>query len=154
MEQAQKYKRANSEILEIIKYLPLKEQKMIPQEKIDFYERNKDQSYSFKYDPQKSLNEQNVLRETKALIVALFRDVFATEEQKEKLKIVLAQNEQKYQEELSKKYTYDGLFDKKQKNDFTKDEKTGTYVENKQMELYRDNIFAKILKFIKKWFNK
>lgn len=154
MEQAQKYKRANSEILEIIKYLPLKEYKMIPQEKIDFYERNKDQSYNFNYDPQKSLNEQNVLRETKALIVALFRDVFATEEQKEKLKIVLAQNEQKYQEELSKKYTYDGLFDKKQKNDFTKDEKTGTYVENKQMELYRDNIFAKILKFIKKWFNK
>ena len=154
MEQAKKYKRANSEILEIIKYLPLKEYKMIPQDKIDFYERNKDQSYNFNYDPQKSLNEQNVLRETKALIVALFRDVFATEEQKEKLKIVLSQNEQKYQEELSKKYTYDGLFDKKQKNDFTKDEKNGTYVENKQMELYRDNIFAKILKFVKKLFNK
>ena len=68
MEQVQKYKRANSEILEIIKYLPLKEQKMIPQEKIDFYERNKDQSYSFKYDPQKSLNEQNVLRETKHML--------------------------------------------------------------------------------------
>ena len=82
MELSRVYQRANTEILEIIKNLPLKEQKMIPQEKIDFYERNKDQSYSFKYDPQKSLNEQNVLRETKALIVALFRDVFATEEQK------------------------------------------------------------------------
>ncbi len=148
------YKRAYSELLEIIKYLPLNEYEQIPKRKIDFYERNKDQSYNFKYNPEKNLKEQNVLRETKALIVTLFSDVFATEEQKEKLKIVLAQNEQKYQEELSKKYTYDGLFDKKQKNDFTKDEKTGTYVENKQMELYRDNIFAKILKFVKKWFNK
>ena len=149
MEQVQKYKRANSEILEIIKYLPLKEQKMIPQEKIDFYERNKDQSYSFKYDPQKSLNEQNVLRETKALIVALFRDVFANEKQKEKLEIILAQNEQKYQEELRKKYSEKELF--KQKTKDIEENVGEDNNNNSQLVVYKENIFTKIRSFIKRF---
>lgn len=149
MEQAQKYKRANSEILEIIKYLPLKEQKMIPQEKIEYYEKNKDQSYDFKYNPAKTLKEQNVLRETKALIVALFRDVFATEEQKEKLKIILAQNEQKYQEELRKKYSEKELFKQKTKDIEENVEENNN---NSQMVVYKEKIFTRISRFIKRFF--
>ena len=146
---AMNYYKANTEILEIIKYLPLKEQKMIPQEKIDFYERNKDQSYSFKYDPQKSLNEQNVLRETKALIVALFRDVFANEKQKEKLEIILAQNEQKYQEELRKKYSEKELF--KQKTKDIEENVGEDNNNNSQLVVYKENIFTKIRSFIKRF---
>lgn len=142
------FKRANSEILEIIKYLPLKEQKMIPQERIEYYEKNKDQFYNFNYNPAKTLIEQNVLRETKTLIVALFRDVFATEEQKEKLKIILAQNEKKYQEELRKKYSKKELFKQKTKNI---EEVVEENYNNSQIVVYKENIFTKIRSFIKRF---
>ena len=143
------YKRAYSELLEIIKYLPLNEYEQIPKKKIDFYERNKDQSYNFKYNPEKNLKEQNVLRETKALIVTLFRDVFANEKQKEKLEIILAQNEQKYQEELRKKYSEKELF--KQKTKDIEENVGEDNNNNSQLVVYKENIFTKIRSFIKRF---
>ena len=143
------FQRANSEILEIIKYLPLNEQKMIPQERIEYYEKNKDQSYNFNYNPAKTLKEQNVLRETKVLIVDLFRDVFANEKQKEKLEIILAQNEQKYQEELRKKYSEKELF--KQKTKDIEENVGEDNNNNSQLVVYKENIFTKIRSFIKRF---
>ena len=49
------YKKAYSEILEIIKYLPEEERKKIPVEKIKFFEENCDKNYEFKYDSSKPL---------------------------------------------------------------------------------------------------
>ena len=36
------YRRAYTELLEILKYLPQEEYEKIPKEKIEFYEKNKD----------------------------------------------------------------------------------------------------------------
>ena len=54
--------------------------------------------------------EQNVSKEAKAIIVTLFRDYFVTEEQKEKLKQILQENEQKANEEKEKLYNPDNMF--------------------------------------------
>ena len=137
----QVYKKAYTEILEIIKYLPYDEYEKIPKEKVEFYKNYRDPLYQFKYNPYKSLNEQNVLRETKALIVDLFREVIATKEKKEKLNILLLQNEQEYQSKVHEKYSYDKLFNKKSKS---------INVHSANMIVYKENIFVKIFKAIKK----
>ena len=112
---------------------------------MEFYKNYRDPLYQFKYNPYKSLNEQNVLRETKALIVDLFREVIATKEQKEKLNILLLQNEQEYQSKVHEKYSYDKLFNKKSKS---------INVHSANMIVYKENIFVKIYHILKSIFNK
>ena len=148
----QVYKKAYTELLEIIKYLPVDEYNKIPKEKIEFYEKNKDFSYNFNYNPYKTLNEQSVLRQTKVLIVNLFKEIKATEEQKDKLNRILIKNEQDYQNIAKEKYSYDNLFKKNQKDDKTvnkKDQKNST-----DMTIYKETIFTKIYSFLKKLLNK
>ena len=151
----QAYKKAYTEILEIIKYLPHNEYEKIPEEKLKFYEKYKDSLYQFEYNPNKSLNEQNVSRETKVLIVDLFKETIATKTQKEKLNILLLQNEKEYQNKLYEKYSYDKLFNKRQNRiivENKKEEKNENI--NNNVTVYKENIFFKVYQFLKSIFNK
>lgn len=92
-----KYAKAYTEVLEILRYLPRNEYNKIAIERIKFFEANKDISYKFKIDPDMPLDKQNISIEANSIIIVLFRDYFATENQKEKLNVILKQNEYKYQ---------------------------------------------------------
>lgn len=141
------YAKAYVEILEILKYLPKEEYEKIPKERIKFFADNCDKDYSFKFDISKPLEEQKFLRETNSIIIILFRDYFATQVQKEKLKKILLNNEKIYQEELRKKYNPDNIFEISVKN-----------VNGKDIDKYNDNtkelIEIKDEKLLKKIFNK
>lgn len=143
------YSKAYTEVLEILKYLPKNEYDKIPHERIQFFEDNKDYSYNFKIDPQISLDKQNISIEANSIIVMLFRDYFASETQKEKLKVILKQNEDKYQEEIRDKYNPDDIFGNKK-------DKITTYSSNKEIEnnnlpieVKRENFFKKFITYIK-----
>ena len=144
------YPKAYTEVLEIIKYLPKEERDKIPAEKIKFYEQNCDKEYEFTFDIEKPIDEQKTLRETNAIIVVLFRDYFATTEQKEKLEKILQQNEEKHQQELREKYNPDNIFKKPETN---KQEETETTETMALVEVKKDNvikeIFKKIINFIR-----
>lgn len=144
------YPKAYKEVLEIIKYLPKEEYERIPKEKIEFFEQNCDKEYNFIFDISKTLEEQEFLRETKAIIVTLFRDYFATDTQKEKIERILIANEQKYQEELREKYNPEDIF-KKQEKVYQKP------IENENMQMIEvkeentiQKVFNKIINWIKK----
>ena len=137
------YSKAYAEVIEIIKYLPKEEYEKIPKEKIEFYKENCDKDYNFKFDISKPIEEQKFLRETNAIIVTLFRDYFASETQKEKLKKILAENEEKYQGELRKKYNPDDLFKKQEKE--VKKENIAL------VEVKEENIIQKLFKKVIDW---
>lgn len=145
------YEKAYTEVLEIIKYLPKEEYEKIPKEKIQFFEDNRDKDYIFKFDITKSLEEQKFLRETNAIIITLFRDFFATETQKEKLQKILIENEEKYQEELRKKYNPDDIFKKQEKNKLeeVEQEQTNTALVEVKEENIIQKVFNKIINWIK-----
>lgn len=69
-----KYSKAFCEVLEIIKYLPKEIGNLIPKEKIAVFEVYKDRNYYFKYDKNKSLKDQNILKETKTIMGYLYED--------------------------------------------------------------------------------
>lgn len=92
------YSKAYVEVLEIISHFSEEDFKKIPKSEIDFYNENKDNEYEFKINPNIDLNEQNISREANAILVALYRDYFATENQKQILEKLLKQNEQKEEE--------------------------------------------------------
>lgn len=140
------YARAYTEVLEILKYLPIEEYKRIPKEKIDFYNKHKDANYSYNFDETKPLDEQKISREANAIIVSLFRDFFATEKQKEKLEVILKQNERKHEQELREKYNPENIF--KNQTITTAPIQNEPVVTETAMIEYKETVFDKI----KNWF--
>ena len=107
-----KYANAYREIIEIFKYFPKEDIDKIPESKMRLFQENENKDYDFKYDPSKTLEEQNVSELAKDLIVFLFRDYMATEEQRNK---ILAK--QRYDEDIAEKeknehYNPDTLFER------------------------------------------
>lgn len=143
------YARAYTEVLEILNFLPNEEYEKIPKEKIDFYERNKDNNYVYTFDASKSLDTQNISREANAIIVSLFRDFYATEMQKQKLNNILVNNENKYQKQLREQYNPDDIFKKSDKEPEIEQEISQ---DNVSMIEYKESIFRKIVNKIKCFF--
>lgn len=139
-----KYSRAYTEVLEILKYLPKNEYEKIPKEKIEFFERNKDKSYKFFIKPQIELEKQNISIEANSIIITIFRDYFASELQREKLKIILEQNENKYQEQLREKYNPDNIFK------YKKQETENKNANNLLVVKKEENYFIKFINYIKR----
>ena len=107
-----KYAKAYTEVLEIIKYFPLEEYDKIPEEKIEFYKNNMDKNYVFTINPEIELSEQNISSEANAVIVNLFIDYFASEEQKIKINEILDLNQKREEQERREKYNPDDIFKK------------------------------------------
>ena len=98
------YANAYTEVLDILKYISKEDYEKIPKSKIKVFEENSNKNYSFTYDENKTLDEQNVSEITKAIIAILFRDYWATKEQR--YIIIKKQQEikEKKQKELMAKF--------------------------------------------------
>ena len=73
-----KYANAYSEVLEILKYIPVEDYNKIPKSKIELFEKNANKDYVFKYNSEKTLQEQNVSKIARGVIAILFRYYWAT----------------------------------------------------------------------------
>lgn len=142
------YAKAYTEVLEIINHFSEDEYKKIPKEKIDFYEKHKDRKYDFKINPNIDLAEQNIFRKANAILVSLFRDYFATAKQKEILKNLLQQNQEKLEKEKYLKYNPDNIFNKSNSNINDSKDKVAL------VEIKNEVWYRKILNFFKRIFLK
>ena len=144
-----KYAKAYKEVLEIIKYFPEEEYNKIPKEKIDFYEANMDKNYQFAINPKIDLSEQNISKEANAIIVMLFQNYFAIEEQKLKIKKILDLNQRKEEQEKIKKYNSNNIF-KKKENYKSSNAQTTESNSNTALIEYKESFFEKFKTFILK----
>lgn len=142
------YAKAYTEVLEIINHFSEDEYKKIPKEKIDFYEKHKDRKYDFKINPNIDLAEQNISRKANAILVSLFRDYFATAKQKEILKNLLQQNQEKLEKQKYLKYNPDNIFNKSNSNINDSKDKVAL------VEIKNEVWYRKILNFFKRIFLK
>ena len=141
------YAKAYTEVLEIIRYFPEEEYKKIPQEKIEYYKENMDQDYKVTINPEIDLAKQNISKEASVIIVTIFRDYFATEEQKEKLEELIELSKQKSEIEKREKYNPDDIFKEKIKKDIKKENIT-----NLPVEVKKYNFFKKLIDYIRSLF--
>lgn len=147
------YKRAYTEVIEIIKYFPNEEYAKIPLEKINYYKENMDKDYNFKINPNIELEKQNISREANAILVTLFNDYFATDRQKEILNNLLKKNQQILEELKQEKYNPSNLFMQSK----TQQQNTVTIQEdNSENSLIgiKENFFTKFINFIKNIFKR
>ena len=147
-----KYAVAYSEVLEILKHIPLEDYNKIPKTKIELFETNADNEYTFNYDPSKTLEEQNVSNITKGIIILLFRDYWATEIQRNKIIAKQNYDRMNLEEKKKGKYNTDNIFANLYKNSFTDN------TENKQelalVEINDMKWYTKVWRFIKNFFRK
>lgn len=122
----------------------------LPEKLVNMIKEEKSSTYNPKYIPNKSLTEQNIKRETLAMITLLHLNYWCeTEDEKNELRAILNENEKKYQEEISKKY-----------NPFKNVEKDAKKIENEPVKVadnvalneYKESFISKIIDKIKAFF--
>lgn len=146
------YANAYSEVLEILKYISKEDYEKIPNSKIELFETNYSKDYIFKYNPNKTLDEQNVSKTAKAIIAILFRDYWATEIQKEKIISKQNYDRMKLEEERKARYNSNNLFKNNEKRiimDNTEKEEELALIETSDIKWYK-----KVWRFLTKFFRK
>ncbi len=78
--------KAYIEVLEILKLIPKEEYDKVPNYIIDNMENEKDASYDFQLGDIEDFQKQELLEETIAILAVLFRDYWATDEQRKRIK--------------------------------------------------------------------
>lgn len=137
----EEYAIACTEVLEILKYISKDEYNKIPLNVITALEKNKKQNAVYLYNPWKSLNEQQISEKGKEMLAVFYKNYWATDE--EKIKINAYQN--KKREETYLNNNYNDIFKDKKIINVVKDN-----IEEKNLVVYKEGIFQKLINFIKK----
>ena len=146
---------AYTEVYTILQDLNEEEYNKIPPEVIETLDANRNKEYEYFLDNELELKDQPMLPETKAILFNLFRDYLATPEQR--TKIIKMQNEARQKNELKKQQMYNtDVFANKSINKPTKIDENEVKANNneKQIIIYKENIFRRILNKIKSLFMK
>ena len=138
------YKKALAELYVINTYMKQEVKDKIPEELKLSINRNKDKNYSFEYDITLTLDKQNLLLETKALLSVIYTEYLCSTEEKSKwdeYDRFYIQNQERLKKE---NYKEENIFEKR-KNEKRKNEKEQSLIiiENK-----KENKLKKFLKMI------
>ena len=80
------YANAFTEVLEVLKHFSTSDYEKIPKKIIKAFELNCNKEYSFSYNPNLSLADQALSKETQILIALLYKEYLATPAQRELIK--------------------------------------------------------------------
>lgn len=143
-------KQAYSEIDEFLELLDEKTRNEIPAKLRQFFKDEKDNEYHKGITPNIPIKEQNLHRETLALIALLNLQYWCKDEaEKERLKQIYSNNEKEYQKKLKEKYNIDNIFQSRNK---VEEKNRDKQVENLLVEVKKEKWYKKIFKFITKIF--
>lgn len=109
--------------------------------KIILFVTNSNKNYKFEYNPEETLEENGVSKIGKTIIAILFRDCWATTDQRER---IIAK--EKYDMQMKNSYNSNKLFEYNKKNKKIKMELETTL----PIEVKKKNIFVKVIEYIKK----
>jgi len=144
------YANAYSEVLEIIKYISKEDYNKIPKSKIELFEKKANPNYKLAYNPSLTLEQQQVSKRAKAIIAILFRDYWATDEQREN--IIRKQRDELYKLEQEKyeKYKPEDLFKNRALN--TMEANTKATEDTTALIKHKESFISKIINKIKRLF--
>lgn len=148
MEEAD-YKKAYKEIYEVLITLPEEEVNKVPKNMREMFEANMDKEYNFKVDINKTFEEQNFSDITKSIIFNLFRDYWATSEQKEKIIEIQNNQRNKLENEKKNKYNIDNIFKSRNENEIIN---ISNENKNLPIQIKNENFFERIINFFKRIF--
>lgn len=140
------YANAYQEVIEVLKYTKKKDLIKIPKFKIDMYKKYMNKNNGFKIDKTKSLEEQDISNEAKAILANLYKDYWATDYEKRRIE---AKENYDLEQIAKEKYSADNLFRKRE----VKTE-TISHNENSMIVTQKEKWYRRILNSIKNFFSK
>ena len=148
------YSKAYKETYEILRTLSEEDVNKIPKEMIKMFEVKMDKEYDFKIDLNKTFEEQNFSDITKAIIANLFRDYWATSEQRERIIAKENQERQILEEKKRAKYNTNDIFKNKKNIKIIESEEEKINVSNSlYIEAKKECFIKKIIEFIRNIFH-
>lgn len=141
-----KYANAYTEVYEILSCLNEEEYSKIPEELIEVFEENRNLNYEYKVNSEQDLSKQSMLKETKAILLNIFRDYLATSEQNQKIKQWLQADREHLDKQKQEKYS-SSVFENNTKYVKINDEESKALV---LVETKKQSIFQKIINRLKR----
>lgn len=140
-----KYRDAFKEVYEILENTDNELLQKIPKKFLIFIKDNMSEDYVTKIVSNKTLDEQELLEETEAILALIYRSYWATEEEKKE-----------FQEKAKKEIEENQIQYKNIEEIFaSRNNKMNNMVINKELIVVKEkNIFSRILEKIKKFFKK
>ena len=151
MIKVENYPNAYKEVYVVLNNMDEKYVKAIPQSFIDMIKSNMNKDYGFELNDKIGFEEQELLKETKAILAYIFLNYWGTEEQNAKIKEKFRQDIIK-EEQLKDKYNPDELFKNKKNNNISLNK-----IQNEEVNLVeykKVNIFTKLINIIKSIFKR
>ena len=146
---AENYACAYKEVIEVLKYTKREDVNKIPKYRILLWKTNMKNDYDFKIDTSKTLEEQNLSDEAKAIIANIFKKYWATDYQKERIEAKEKYDMEQLEKEKYEKYNPDNIFKRRQTN-----RQTESISDNISMVEYKVPIFKRLMDKIKGLFIK
>jgi len=129
----------------ILKMLDNKYITKIPQEVWNYIDENKDKDYIFKYDNNRTLNEQNLNIDTISILTYINIEYLLEDDEKRELLTLLRNDEIIAEQDKRKKYNPDDLFNNK---------KVESKEEVSLIEIKIEKWYEKLFSFLKNMFKK
>ena len=142
-----------SEVYSILNLLGNNYIAKLPKSLFKMIEEEKSSTYNPQYSEDKSLNEQNIKRESLAMIALFHLNYWCnSNEEKEQLKQLFKNNEEKHQAEIREKYNPDNLFKNRKQENTTESQ---PFINDVAIVKYKEkNFLQKIFDKIKYFFKK
>lgn len=138
------YPRAYVEVIEILKLLEIDEYNKIDKSFINMLNKRKDTSYLFELDTSIDIEQQKILKETRAILAYIFMNYLGTEKEK----IVINnkfQNDIQKSEQLKREQYSTDIFSSKQNNE-------NTNIKSDIIVYHKESFIQKIINKIKNIF--
>lgn len=134
---------AFSEVYDIINHMQKDIYTKIPQGFIKMLYKNRDLDYKVNIDYSKSINEQEILQETRVILSLIYRDYVCLPEKRKELLEIEQEELKKEEERLKEKYAINFEARKKEINENNNIKNTITKEE--QIIEYKEPIFKRII---------
>lgn len=145
-----KYANAYTEVYEILSCLNNEEYLKIPEELIEVFEENRNLEYEYEINDEQDLSKQPMLKESKAILLNLFRDYLATPEQNQKIKQWLQADRVYLENQKQKQKQYNNnVFENNKKYEKINNEESKTIL---PVVIKKQSIFYRIINKLKSFF--
>lgn len=131
----EEYRKAFSEIEQIIELMPNGLQNKIPNKFKNIISSEKSKIY--KPNIKEPFEECEIMYETKIILSVIYRDFLCSEEEREKIKLRDAQKLKEYEDEIRQKYSPDDLFKKKNSNENVENKESTSLVVIQEEKWYK-----------------
>jgi len=142
------FSEACTEINEILKFLDESEVQKIPYDVRKKFDEFQSKEYIWHINSNKRLDEQELKKETKDILVDLYVKYWCTDEDRKEVNEILKDNYEKKHSEYRQKYNPDDIFKTKNKS------KNYNQVQNTEIVQYKESLFKRIINKFNKLFKK